>query len=45
MSQRDLEDGLEKALGQFVLSKSTVSELTDSLTQEYEAFRSRALSG
>ena len=32
-------------MGQFVLSKSTVSELSDSLTQEYEAFRPRALSG
>jgi putative transposase len=45
MSQRDIEAGLEKALGQFLLSKSTVSELTDTLTQEYEAFRSRELSG
>jgi transposase-like protein len=45
MSQRDIEYGLEKAVGQFVLSKSTVSEVTDSLTQEYEAFRTRDLSG
>jgi putative transposase len=45
MSQRDIEYSLEKAVGQFVLSKSTVSELTDSLTQEYEAFRTRDLSG
>lgn len=45
LSQRDIEYGLEKALGQFVLSKSTVSELTDSLAQEYEAFRTRDLSG
>jgi putative transposase len=45
LSQRDIESGLEKALGQFVLSKSTVSELTDTLTQEYEAFRTRDLSG
>lgn len=45
MSQRDIEYGLEKALGQFLLSKSTVSELTDTLTQEYEAFRTRELSG
>ena len=45
LSQRDIEYSLEKALGQFVLSKSTVSELTDTLTQEYEAFRSRDLSG
>jgi putative transposase len=45
MSQRDIESSLEKALGQFVLSKSTVSELTDTLTQAYEAFRTRELSG
>jgi len=45
MAQRDSEQGLERARGQFVLSKSPVSSLTDSLTQEYEAFRTRALSG
>jgi putative transposase len=45
LSQRDIEYGLEKALGQFVLSKSSVSELTDTLRQEYEAFRTRDLSG
>jgi transposase-like protein len=45
MSQRDIEYSLEKALGQFVLSKSAVSALTETLTQEYEAFRSRDLSG
>lgn len=45
LSQRDMEYTLEKALGQVVLSKSTVSELTDSLTQEYEAGCSRELSG
>lgn len=45
LSQRDLEYGLERALGQFVLSKSAVSEITDTLTQEYEAFRTRDLSG
>ena len=45
MSQRDIEYSLEKALGQVVLSKSTVSELSESLTQEYEAFRPRELSG
>jgi putative transposase len=45
MSQRDIEYGLEKAVGQFLLSKSTVSALTDTLNQEYEAFRSRELSG
>jgi transposase-like protein len=45
LSQRDIEYSLEKALGQFVLSKSAVSELTDILTEEYEAFRTRDLSG
>jgi putative transposase len=45
LSQRDIEDSLERALGQFILSKSAVSELTDTLTQEYEAFRTRDLSG
>jgi putative transposase len=45
LSQRDIEYSLEKALGQFVLSKSAVSELTAPLTEDYEAFRSRGLSG
>jgi putative transposase len=45
LSQRDIEYGLERALGQCVLSKSTVSELTGTLTQAYEAFRTRDLSG
>lgn len=44
MSQRDIEESLERAVGQFVLSKSTVSELSDTLSQEYEAFRTRDLS-
>lgn len=45
LSQRDIEYSLEKAVGHFILSKSAVSELTDTLTQEYEAFRTRDLSG
>jgi transposase-like protein len=45
LSQRDVEYSLEKALGPCILSKSTVSELTDTLTQEYEAVRTRDLSG
>jgi putative transposase len=44
MSQRDIEYSLESALGQFVLSKNTVSELSDTLSQEYEAWRTRDLS-
>jgi len=43
MSQRDIEYGLEQAVGQFVLSQSTVSEIAESLTEEYEAFRTRDL--
>jgi transposase-like protein len=34
MSQRDIEAALEKALGQFVLSKSAISTLTGTLSQE-----------
>lgn len=44
MSQRDIAYSLESAVGQFVLSKSTVSELSDSLSEEYEAWRTRDLS-
>lgn len=44
MSQRDIEYGLEQALGHFVLSRNTVSELSATLTEEYEAFRARDLS-
>jgi putative transposase len=43
MSQRDIEASLERALGQFVLSKSTVSEMTETLNEEYEAWRMRDL--
>jgi putative transposase len=44
MSPRDSEYSLESAVGQFVLSKSTVSELTGTLSEEYEAWRTRELS-
>jgi transposase-like protein len=43
MSQRDIEQGLESAVGHFLLSQSTVSEIAESLAEEYEAFRTRAL--
>ena len=36
---------MRESPGQFVLSKSTLSELTDTLSHEYEAFRTRDLSG
>jgi transposase-like protein len=45
MSQCDIEAALEKALGQFALSKRAIRTLTDILSQEYEAFRTRDLSG
>lgn len=45
MSTLDVEQALEKALGSFVLSKSSVSEITEELTAEYEAFKRRDLSG
>ena len=44
VAQRDLEYGLESAVGQFMLSKSPVSELTETLSQEYETWRTRELS-
>jgi transposase-like protein len=44
MSPRDIEYSLESAVGHFLLSKSTVSELTETLSQEYEAWRPRDLS-
>lgn len=43
MSQRDIEQGLEKAVGQFLVSQSTVSDIAESLAEEYEAFRTRDL--
>ena len=44
MSQRDIEYSLEKALGQFVLSKRTVSELSESLTAGVRSVSDRDLS-
>ena len=43
MSQRDIEQGLEKAVGHVLLSKSTVSDIADSLAEEYDVFRTRDL--
>lgn len=45
MSTRDIESALEASLGGFVLSKSSVSEMSEQLLEEYEAFRNRELSG
>ena len=44
MSQRDIESSLESALGQFVLSQSTGRELTETGSEEYEAWRLRDVS-
>jgi len=44
MSHRDIEYSLESALGHVVLGKSTVSELSATLSEEYEAWRTRDLS-
>jgi transposase-like protein len=44
LSTRDIEAALTEATGEPVLSRSTVSELSDSLWQEYEAFCERDLS-
>lgn len=45
MSTRDVESALEQALGGFVLSKSSVSTISEELLEEYERFRVRDLSG
>jgi putative transposase len=43
MSQRDIEESLTITLGQFVLSKSSISLLTEELLKDYELFKARAL--
>jgi transposase-like protein len=43
MSQRDIEQGLEKAVGHFLVSQRAVSEMAESLAEEYEGFRTRDL--
>lgn len=45
LSQRDIEESLKNALGQFVLSKNSVSLMTDELIKDYEIFKARALEG
>jgi transposase-like protein len=45
MSQRDIEQALEKSLGEFLLSRHSVSQIARDLTEEYEAFKQRDLSG
>jgi putative transposase len=45
MSQRDIEQALEKSLGEFLLSRQSVSQIARDLSEEYEAFKRRDLSG
>ena len=45
LSTRDIEDAFESATGERLLSRSTVSEVTDSLWTDAEAFQQRDLSG
>ena len=44
LSTRDIEDALREATGDRLLTRSAVSELTDVLWEEYEAFSQRDLS-
>jgi putative transposase len=44
LSVRDIEDALREATGDRLLSRSAVSELTDSLWEDYQAFCERDLS-
>ena len=45
LSTRDVEDAFRDATGEMVISRSAVSEVTDGLWEQYEAFCSRDLSG
>lgn len=45
LSTRDIEDAFTDATGACLLSRTAVSELTDSLWEEYEVFCQRDLSG
>lgn len=45
LSTRDIEEALEVATGEQVLSRTTVSEVTERLWAEFEAFQKRDLSG
>ena len=45
MSTRDIEDAIEEATGERMLSRTAVSRLTDILWEDYAAFTQRDLSG
>ena len=44
MSTRDVEDAFRDVTGELVISRTAVSEITDGLWEQYEAFTSRDLS-
>lgn len=44
LSTRDIEEALEQATGERLLSRTAVSELSDSLWEDYQAFARRDLS-
>jgi len=44
LSTRDVEDAFRDATGELLISKSAVSEITDQLWEDYQAFISRGLS-
>jgi transposase-like protein len=44
LSTRDIEDAFRDATGELLISKSAVSEITDRLWEDYEAFCARDLS-
>src|SRR5436189_5709042 len=44
LSTRDVEDAFTDATGELLISKSAVSEITDRLWEDYQAFISRDLS-
>lgn len=45
LSTRDVEDAFKDATGELVISRSAVSEITDRLWEDYQAFCARDLSG
>src|SRR5579875_780422 len=45
LSTRDVEDAFRDATGELLISKSAVSEITDRLWEDYQAFIARDLSG
>ncbi len=44
LSTRDVEDCFRDATGTLLISKSAVSEITDQMWEDYQAFRTRDLS-